>query len=138
MPVKAKSRSASDYLPPKPSLPALVKAARHCEGCDLYKHATQTVFGEGLPEAVFMLVGEQPGDQEDLAGRPFVGPAGRLLRESLESAGIDLPQVYLTNTVKHFKFKQTGKRRMHVIVDLKTAREHVREGTSTGGDRRRR
>ena len=92
---------------------ALLKDARKCTRCDLYKHATQTVFGEGPLDAAIMFVGEQPGDQEDLAGRPFVGPAGQLLDKALEAAGIDRSTVYVTNAVKHFKFVPRGKRRIH-------------------------
>jgi uracil-DNA glycosylase family protein len=91
----------------------LRKAAAHCHACDLYKHATQTVFGEGNPRAVAMFVGEQPGDKEDLEGHPFVGPAGKLLREAMSAAGISADDVYLTNAVKHFKFVLRGKRRIH-------------------------
>ena len=92
---------------------ALLKDARKCTRCDLYKHATQTVFGEGPLDASIMFVGEQPGDQEDLAGRPFVGPAGQLFDAALEKAGIDRSTVYVTNAVKHFKFVQKGKKRIH-------------------------
>ena len=92
---------------------ALLADARRCTRCDLYKHATQTVFGEGPLDAAIMFVGEQPGDQEDLAGRPFVGPAGALFDAALEKAGIDRSTVYVTNAVKHFKFVQRGKRRIH-------------------------
>jgi DNA polymerase len=92
---------------------ALLKDARKCTRCDLYKHATQTVFGEGPLDASIMFVGEQPGDQEDIAGRPFVGPAGAVFDEALEKAGIDRSTVYVTNAVKHFKFVQRGKRRIH-------------------------
>jgi uracil-DNA glycosylase family protein len=92
---------------------ALFEEARGCTRCDLYKHATQTVFGEGPLNASVMFVGEQPGDQEDLAGRPFVGPAGALFDEALEKAGIDRSTVYVTNAVKHFKFVPRGKRRIH-------------------------
>src|SRR5215212_5116975 len=92
---------------------ALFKDARNCTRCDLYKYATQTVFGEGPLDASIMFVGEQPGDLEDLAGRPFVGPAGAIFDASLEKAGIDREQVYVTNAVKHFKFIQRGKRRIH-------------------------
>lgn len=91
----------------------LFNDARNCTRCDLYKCATQTVFGEGPLNASIMFVGEQPGDQEDLAGRPFVGPAGQLLDAALEKAGIDRSTVYVTNAVKHFKFVQRGKRRIH-------------------------
>ena len=92
---------------------ALLKDARDCTRCDLYKYATQTVFGEGPLDASIVFVGEQPGDQEDLAGRPFVGPAGALFDAALEKAGIDRSTVYVTNAVKHFKFVQRGKRRIH-------------------------
>lgn len=92
---------------------ALLKDARGCTRCDLYKHAIQTVFGEGPLDAAIVFVGEQPGDQEDLAGRPFVGPAGAVFDEALEKAGIDRSTVYVTNAVKHFKFIQRGKRRIH-------------------------
>lgn len=92
---------------------ALLKDARRCARCDLYRHATQTVFGEGPLDAAIMFVGEQPGDQEDLAGRPFVGPAGALFDAALEEAGIDRSTVYVTNAVKHFKFVLRGKRRIH-------------------------
>jgi len=92
---------------------ALLADARQCTRCDLYKYATQTVFGEGPLDAAIMFVGEQPGDQEDLAGRPFVGPAGALFDAALEKAGIDRSTVYVTNAVKHFKFVQRGKRRIH-------------------------
>ena len=92
---------------------ALLKDARKCTRCDLYKHATQTVFGEGPLDASIMFVGEQPGDQEDIAGRPFVGPAGRLFDAALEKAGIDRSTVYVTNAVKHFKFEARGKKRIH-------------------------
>ena len=91
----------------------MFKDARECTRCDLYKYATQTVFGEGPLDAAIMFVGEQPGDQEDVAGRPFVGPAGAIFEASLEQAGIDRGQVYVTNAVKHFKFIQRGKRRIH-------------------------
>ena len=92
---------------------ALLEEARGCRRCDLYKHATQTVFGEGPLDVGIMFVGEQPGDQEDLAGRPFVGPAGALFDDALEKAGIDRSTVYVTNAVKHFKFVPRGKRRIH-------------------------
>jgi DNA polymerase len=95
------------------SLKALREAAATCTRCDLYKNATQTVFGEGSPNAQIMLVGEQPGDQEDLTGKPFVGPAGRLLDKALEEAGIDRKLAYVTNVVKHFKWQPRGKRRIH-------------------------
>ena len=103
----------AELLPPKPTLPAVRTVARGCKACDLYKRGTQTVFGEGPGRAEVMLVGEQPGDAEDLAGRPFVGPAGRLLDKALEQAGIDRQVVYVTNVVKHFKWEPRGKRRIH-------------------------
>jgi uracil-DNA glycosylase len=105
--------AAAAYLPERLSLPQLRKAVQGCRGCDLYRNATQAVFGEGARRAEVMLVGEQPGDKEDLAGRPFVGPAGRLLDEALEEAGIDRAQTYVTNAVKHFKWQAKGKRRIH-------------------------
>jgi len=95
------------------TLPALREAAAGCRACDLYKTGTQTVFGEGAEHAQVMFVGEQPGDREDREGKPFVGPAGRVLDEALEEAGIDRRQVYITNAVKHFKWKPEGKRRLH-------------------------
>jgi uracil-DNA glycosylase family protein len=100
-------------LPPNPSVPQLRAAAQSCKNCDLYRHATQTVFGEGSPRSKLLLVGEQPGDQEDLSGHPFVGPAGKLLDQCLEAAGIDRKKVYVTNAVKHFKWEPRGKRRIH-------------------------
>src|SRR3954467_1184400 len=96
---------------------ALLKEARKCTRCELYKFGTQTVFGEGPLDASIMFVGEQPGDQEDLAGRPFVGPAGQLFDAALEKAGIDRSTVYVTNAVKHFKFVLRGKRRIHSKPD---------------------
>jgi uracil-DNA glycosylase family protein len=107
------SRSAFDYLPEEFSYPALRDAAAGCRGCDLYKDATQTVFGEGDLTSGIVFVGEQPGDEEDIKGHPFVGPAGRLLDKALVEAGIDRQQIYLTNAVKHFKWKPQGKRRLH-------------------------
>ena len=95
------------------TLEQLREAAAGCRACDLWKLGTQTVFGEGSPNAKLMFVGEQPGDQEDLAGRPFVGPAGRLLDKALEEAGIDRKVTYVTNVVKHFKWQPRGKRRIH-------------------------
>jgi uracil-DNA glycosylase len=102
-----------DLIPPRPTLPAVRAAAKDCEACDLYKRGTQTVFGEGARKAEILFVGEQPGDQEDLAGRPFVGPAGKLLDRALVEAGIDRGAVYVTNVVKHFKWEPRGKRRIH-------------------------
>jgi uracil-DNA glycosylase len=105
--------SAGPFVPERLSLPALRAAAARCEGCHLFAGATQTVFGEGLRAAEVVLVGEQPGDREDLEGRPFVGPAGRELDQALAAAGIERPRAYVTNAVKHFKFEQRGKRRIH-------------------------
>jgi uracil-DNA glycosylase family protein len=105
--------TAAEFVPANASLAELRKAACSCRGCDLYQNATQTVFGAGPPKARLVLVGEQPGDQEDRAGEPFVGPAGRLLDRALVDAGIQRRSVYLTNAVKHFKFQQRGKRRIH-------------------------
>jgi uracil-DNA glycosylase len=105
--------SAAEFLPPSRSLKALEEAVQGCRGCELYKDATQAVFGEGRKSAELMLVGEQPGDKEDLEGEPFVGPAGRLLDRALEEAGIDRSAAYVTNAVKHFKWKPRGKRRLH-------------------------
>jgi DNA polymerase len=105
--------SAADYLPQSRSLTALKRAARVCKGCHLYRRATQTVFGAGKARAKLMLVGEQPGDVEDQQGKPFVGPAGRLLDELLEEAGIADRAIYVTNAVKHFKWTPHGKRRLH-------------------------
>ena len=100
-------------MPSQKSLPILEAAARECTGCDLYERATQTVFGEGPRHAKVVFVGEQPGDQEDLAGRPFVGPAGRMLNEAMVDAGIPRAETYITNAVKHFKWEPVGKRRKH-------------------------
>lgn len=118
--------SAADFLPrPLPdgsfSLAQLQEAAAGCRGCDLYKTGTQTVFGEGPVPAAVMLVGEQPGDQEDRQGRPFVGPAGRVLDEALAAAGIDRGGVYVTNAVKHFKWTPRGKRRLHAKPSAREA-----------------
>ncbi|HEY7694073.1 MAG TPA: UdgX family uracil-DNA binding protein [Gaiellaceae bacterium] len=105
--------TAAACVPERASLPALRAAVQGCRGCPLYANATQAVFGEGAAHAEVMLVGEQPGDQEDLAGRPFVGPAGRVLDEGLEQAGIDRSRTFVTNAVKHFKWQGRGKRRIH-------------------------
>ena len=104
---------ATSKVPDQLTLPALREAAAGCRACDLYKTGTQTVFGEGAEHAQVMFVGEQPGDREDREGKPFVGPAGRVLDEALEEAGIDRKHVYITNAVKHFKWKPQGKRRLH-------------------------
>jgi uracil-DNA glycosylase family protein len=105
--------SAADFLPERLTLPALREAAAGCRGCHLWEVGTQTVFGEGASSASVLFVGEQPGDQEDRSGKPFVGPAGRLFDEALEAAGIDRSTVYVTNAVKHFKWQARGKRRIH-------------------------
>jgi uracil-DNA glycosylase family protein len=105
--------TAQRFIPPHASLPALRKAARSCTACPLHKTGTQAVFGEGPPTAPIMFVGEQPGNVEDLSGRPFVGPAGKLLDRALVDAGLDRAQIYVTNAVKHFKWVQRGKRRLH-------------------------
>jgi DNA polymerase len=105
--------SAAELIPERPTLAELRRAAAGCQACDLWRTGTQTVFGEGELEAEVMFVGEQPGDQEDLAGRPFVGPAGGVLDTALEEVGIDRTKVYVTNVVKHFKWQARGKRRIH-------------------------
>jgi DNA polymerase len=108
-----RASNAAVLIPPRPTLERLREAAEGCRACDLWKRGTQTVFGEGTASARLMLVGEQPGNDEDLAGRPFVGPAGRLLDRALVEAGIDRGTVYVTNVVKHFKWVAQGKRRIH-------------------------
>jgi DNA polymerase len=105
--------SAAEFLPERFSLKTLRAAAAVCKGCELYKNSTQTVFGEGPKRARMMLVGETPGDEEDLQGKPFVGPAGRLLDLALEQAGLDRSEVFVTNAVKHFRWEPRGKRRLH-------------------------
>lgn len=107
--------STAELISPNATFDEVRRAAAHCKACDLWRNATQTVFGEGLPKATIMLVGEQPGDQEDRIGRPFVGPAGRLLDQALSEAGIERSEVYVTNVVKHFKWApaERGKRRIH-------------------------
>jgi DNA polymerase len=105
--------SAEPLIPAKPTLPRLREAAAGCKACDLWKRGTQTVFGAGSRPARVMFVGEQPGNEEDLAGQPFVGPAGRLLDKALAEAGIDRGHTYVTNVVKHFKWEPRGKRRIH-------------------------
>jgi DNA polymerase len=104
---------AEEFFPRRITLKTLTGASQGCKACPLFRHATQAVFGEGSAHVPLMLVGEQPGDQEDLAGKPFVGPAGRMLDESLAEAGIDRAAVYVTNAVKHFKWEPRGKRRIH-------------------------
>jgi uracil-DNA glycosylase len=105
--------SAVELIPERPTLKSLRAAAADCRACPLWENATQTVFGEGLKRARVMLVGEQPGDREDIEGRPFVGPAGKILDRALEEAGIDRGDAYVTNVVKHFSWKPRGKRRIH-------------------------
>jgi DNA polymerase len=105
--------TAAPFVPPDATLPLLQLASKECKGCHLFEQATQTVFGEGPGSARVIMIGEQPGDQEDTQGRPFVGPAGRLLDKALEEAGVDRRIVYVTNAVKHFKFEPRGKRRIH-------------------------
>ncbi|MGW5575164.1 UdgX family uracil-DNA binding protein [Nocardia thailandica] len=104
---------AARYVPDTTDLDAMAAAAAHCHGCDLYRDATRTVFGEGPADADTVLVGEQPGNEEDLDGHPFVGPAGRLLDRALADLGVDRDRLYLTNAVKHFRFVERGKRRIH-------------------------
>ena len=105
--------SAAELIPDRPSVKSVREAAKDCQACELWKRGTQTVFGEGSPKAQLMFVGEQPGNEEDLTGHPFVGPAGKLLDRALEAAGIDRSSVYVTNVVKHFKWEPRGKRRIH-------------------------
>ena len=114
--------SAADFLPKRTTLPALRKAATACRACDLYRDATQTVFGEGPADARIVMVGEQPGDREDIAGRPFVGPAGALLDRAIEEGGLVRDDIYFTNVVKHFKHVMRGKRRIHKKPDLEEIR----------------
>src|ERR671939_661056 len=111
--LEAEPNDATPFLPERATLTSLREAAAGCRGCHLWRNATQTVFGEGLKRAQVMLVGEQPGDREDRAGRPFVGPAGRELDRGLEAAGIERADAYVTNVVKHFKFEERGRRRLH-------------------------
>ena len=110
---KRSQQTAAPLIPPEPTIPKLRDAAATCRACDLWKRGTQTVFGEGSGKPRVMLVGEQPGDQEDIQGRPFVGPAGKILDKALAEAGIDRKDVYVTNAVKHFKWEPRGKRRIH-------------------------
>ena len=110
---KEPPKSAADFIPDRPTLPRAREASKDCRGCHLWKIGTQTVFGEGGKKAELMLVGEQPGNEEDLSGHPFVGPAGKLLDRALVDAGIDRTLVYVTNVVKHFKWEPRGKRRIH-------------------------
>ena len=105
--------TAGDLIPPRPTLSGLKAAAADCKACDLWKKGTQTVFGDGSRRSTVLFVGEQPGNEEDLTGKPFVGPAGKLFDNALEEAGIDRKQTYVTNVVKHFKWEPRGKRRIH-------------------------
>ncbi len=109
---------AQEFIPERPTIPKLWQAAQGCRACDLYKNATQAVLGAGPREAAACFIGEQPGDQEDLAGKPFVGPAGKLLDEALSAAEIPREEVYVTNAVKHFKWEPRGKRRIHAKPTL--------------------
>jgi DNA polymerase len=125
MVVKAKD-SAAPFVPEERTLPVLAEAVQKCKGCDLYRHATQAVFGEvdsrdekTRPKVAIMMIGEQPGDQEDKQGKPFVGPAGKLLDKALEEAEIDRGEVYVTNAVKHFKWEPRGKLRIHKKPSMK-------------------
>src|SRR5437879_6127055 len=113
MPTKTNEYARPATPPDSSSLSTVRDAAQDCTACHLYKHATQTVFGEGPKKAPIMLVGEQPGDYEDVAGKPFVGPAGKIMDRALEETGIDRTKVYVTNAVKHFKWEPRGKRRIH-------------------------
>jgi DNA polymerase len=108
-----KRKSVADLIPARPTLTKIRAASQDCQACDLYKLGTQTVFGEGASKAALMLIGEQPGDAEDLTGHPFVGPAGKVLDRALAAAGIERAAVYVTNVVKHFKWEPRGKRRIH-------------------------
>jgi uracil-DNA glycosylase len=119
---RSESEGAAEFLPAKKTLPALREAVQDCRGCDLYRYATQAVAGEGPASSVIVFVGEQPGDEEDRQGRPFVGPAGRLFDRALEEAGIDRSHVFVTNAVKHFKFEERGKRRIHKKPSVSEAR----------------
>jgi DNA polymerase len=116
-PRKADVETAAPLIPPRPTLRSLRDAAAGCTACHLYKRGTQTVFGEGARRAAAMFVGEQPGNEEDLTGHPFVGPAGRLLDKALQEAGIDRSLTYVTNVVKHFKWEPRGKKRIHAKPD---------------------
>ena len=109
----SETNSAAEFIPAQKTLPALRQAVQSCRGCDLYRYATQAVLGEGPRSSLIVFIGEQPGDEEDRQGRPFVGPAGRLFDRALEEGGIDRSTVYITNAVKHFKFEERGKRRLH-------------------------
>ena len=111
--MSARAMTTAEYIPQHPTLRVLREDVQRCRGCDLYRYATQAVFGEGPRSARIVLVGEQPGDEEDRQGHPFVGPAGKLLNKALQEAGIERSDIYVTNAVKHFNFEQRGKRRIH-------------------------
>src|SRR5213594_3764028 len=122
---KRPTDDAAKLIPDRPTIDTVRAAAKDCQACDLWRGATQTVFGEGTRATRLMLVGEQPGDAEDLAGHPFVGPAGKLLDRALLDAGIDRERVYVTNVVKHFKWEPRGKRRIHAkpnAIEIKACR----------------
>ncbi len=110
---KKKDEGAKPFVPQGAGFPELREAAQGCRGCDLYRNATQAVFGEGSENARIIMVGEKPGDKEDIEGRPFVGPAGKMLHKAMLEAGVDPKEVYITNAVKHFKFERHGARRLH-------------------------
>jgi uracil-DNA glycosylase family protein len=110
---RPETKSAAEYVPARKTLPLLRQALQNCRGCNLYRNALQGVGGEGPKSSSIVFIGEQPGDEEDRQGRPFVGPAGRLFSRALEEAGIDRSAIYITNAVKHFKFEERGKRRIH-------------------------
>jgi DNA polymerase len=118
----ADNGTAAPLVPPRPGLRSLREAAAGCRACPLWRNATQTVFGQGKRSSPLMLVGEQPGDREDREGKPFVGPAGRVLDRALKEAGIDPGEAYTTNVVKHFKFQERGKRRLHQKPNAKEVR----------------
>jgi DNA polymerase len=118
MPKRPDKPGVPDLIPDRPTMKSVREAASDCQACDLYKRGTQTVFGEGAKKAALMFVGEQPGDQEDLAGRPFIGPAGTVFDEAIAQAGIDRSRLYVTNAVKHFKYEPRGKRRIHQKPNL--------------------
>jgi DNA polymerase len=128
--------SAAEYYPARLSLPALRKAAAGCEACDLWRTGKQTVFGEGKRSAELMFVGEQPGNEEDIEGRPFVGPSGRLLNAALDAAGIDRSLVYVTNAVKHFKWEGAGKRVARGAPSKSTAPERKLHATPSRAEQR--
>ena len=111
--IRAEPKGAAEFVPARKTLSILREAVQHCRGCDLYRYATQAVAGEGPRLSRIAFVGEQPGNDEDRAGRPFVGPAGQLFNRALQEAGIDRSAIYVTNAVKHFKFEERGKRRIH-------------------------